>query len=191
MKTFNRAFPFNNVWSPRAPAVLYIFPIAAKHRFPSNHTESEWFMWDQRGCSKKFYFKIFKWTHNCVTIVANIWSYYNVLATSSPSNSWCFPTLNKWPWGHWVHRVREKVPQLPDSVHQLVYIPKVNRQEKLRSRRNVLMTSRSHGSSFPTSVQSVARACPAPQPQQHSRIADPKRAARPGAENSARPRRLR
>ncbi len=39
---------------------------------------------------------------------------------------------------------------------------KVNRQQKLRSRRSVLMTPRSHGSSFPTSVQSVARACPAP-----------------------------
>jgi hypothetical protein len=50
---------FNNVWSPPpAPAVLYIFPIAAKHRFPLDHTRPEWFMWDQRGCSKKFYFKI-------------------------------------------------------------------------------------------------------------------------------------
>jgi len=48
---------------------------------------------------------------------------------------------------------------------------KVNRQQKLRSRRSVLMTPRSHGSSFPTSVQSVARACPAPHPRQHSRIA--------------------
>jgi hypothetical protein len=73
----------------------------------------------------------------------------------------------------------------------LVYIPKVNRQQKLRSRRSVLMTPRSHGSSFPTSVQSVVRACPAPHPQQHSRIADPKRAARPGAENATRPHRLR
>jgi hypothetical protein len=67
---------------------------------------------------------------------------------------------------------------------------KVNRQQKLWSRRSVLMTPRSHGSSFPTSVQSVARACPAPHPRQHSRFADPKPATRPGAENAARPRRL-
>jgi len=169
---------------PPAPVVLYIFPIAAKHRF-------HWFHVGSKGLFKKNLFQNLKWTHNCVTIVANIWSYYNVLATSPPSNSWCFPTLNKWPWGHWVHRIREKVPQLPDSVHQLVYILKVNRQQKLRSRRSVLMTSCSHGSSFPTSIQSVARACPAPHPRQHSRIADSKRAARPGAENAARPRRLR
>jgi hypothetical protein len=67
---------------------------------------------------------------------------------------------------------------------------KVNRQQKMRSRRSVLMTPRSHGSCFPTSVQSVARACPPPHPRQHSRFADPKPAARPGAENAARPRRL-
>jgi hypothetical protein len=144
-----------------------------------------------KGLFKKKLFQNLKWTDNCVAIVANIWSYYNVLATSPPSNSLCFPTFNKWPWGQWVHRVREKVPQRPDSVHQLVYIPKVNRQWKLRSRRSVLMTPRSHGSSFPTSVQLVACACPTPHPRQHSRIADPKRAARPSAENAARPHRLR
>jgi len=53
------------------------------------------------------------------------------------------------------------------------------------------MTPRSHGSSFPTSVQLVARACSTPHPRQHSRIADPKRAARPGVENAAQPCRLR
>jgi hypothetical protein len=67
------------------PAVLYIFPIAAKHRF---HVGS-------KGLFKKILFQNLKWTHNCAAIVANIWSYYNVLATSPPSNSWCFLTLNK------------------------------------------------------------------------------------------------
>ncbi len=37
-----KLFFSNNRWSP-PPAVLYIFPIAAKHRFPSNHIGPEWF----------------------------------------------------------------------------------------------------------------------------------------------------
>lgn len=57
---------------------------------------------------KKILFQNLKRTQ--VATVANIWSYYNVLATSPPSKFWCFPTLNIWPWGHWVHRVSEKVP---------------------------------------------------------------------------------
>jgi len=43
---------------PPPPRFLYIVPIAAKHWFLSDHTGWEWFMWDQRGCSKKIYFKI-------------------------------------------------------------------------------------------------------------------------------------
>jgi len=62
---------------PPAPAVLYIFPITVKHRF---HVGS-------KGLFKKILFQNLKWTHNCVAIVANIWSYYNVLDTSPPSNS--------------------------------------------------------------------------------------------------------
>ncbi len=32
-----------NIPPPLAPAVLYIFPIVAKHRFSSDHTRPEWF----------------------------------------------------------------------------------------------------------------------------------------------------
>jgi len=38
-----RAIPKNKWHTPLAPMVFYIFPIAVKHRFPSDHTGPEWF----------------------------------------------------------------------------------------------------------------------------------------------------
>jgi hypothetical protein len=43
---------------------------------------------------KKILFQNLKRTHDCVSTVANIWSYYDVLATSPLSNAWCYTTLN-------------------------------------------------------------------------------------------------